>query len=271
MIAIHFLGQGETDEDFAWAKRHTWQSWRSRYKNNTEKIDRLIESYVPTMNPKRKNRWGEDRRANQVYVKEEQEEDEEEEGEGNENEAEQEDEGVNGKRGDRSDSDRSRSPPRSAKRRRSSGSTHKDDRQDSVGDGDEHERGRGGSPAGEPRSPPASDGGRRSAEPADWDHQYNAGLFDNPGDPAGGLPTPQRRARFATSSPKNVEANSPPALRDRRYSFEASPQQPRPNPIGPQGGGLKAAKRSARVAPGFVPPPDTGSGDGSTSDVDVSQ
>jgi hypothetical protein len=63
-------------------------------------------------------------------------------------------------------------------------------------------------------------------------------------------------------------------LHDRRYSFEASPQQPAPNPIGPQGGGLKVAKRSARVAPGFVPPPDTGSGDGedgSTSDVDVSQ
>ncbi|RXW18970.1 hypothetical protein EST38_g6880 [Candolleomyces aberdarensis] len=273
---IALCALGETDKDYEWANRHTWQSWRNRYKQKPEKIDKLIASFVPTMNPKRMNRWGEDRRVNKVYVKEEQEDDEDEDRD-NENEPEQEEGGVNAKRGNRSDSDRSRSPPRSGKRRRSSGSSHRDDRQDSAGEGDEHERGRGGSPAGEPRSPPASDHGRRSAEQDDWDHQYNAGAFDNPGNPAAGLPTPQRRARFATSSPKNaqsVEPKSPPDLRGRRYSFEATPQkQPRPNPAGPSGGGPKVAKRSVRVAAGGFPEANTGSEeeeDGSTSDVDVS-
>lgn len=38
--------KGEKDRNFAWAKRHSWDSWRTRYKNNEARFDYLINHHA---------------------------------------------------------------------------------------------------------------------------------------------------------------------------------------------------------------------------------
>ncbi|KAF7306750.1 Myb-DNA-bind-2 domain-containing protein [Mycena indigotica] len=39
------------DPEYAWVQRHTWQSWRERYKKNSERLDKLIATIVAQTNP----------------------------------------------------------------------------------------------------------------------------------------------------------------------------------------------------------------------------
>ena len=43
--------QAEHDPQFAWVTRHTWQSWRERYKKHAHRLDRVIESIVEHKKP----------------------------------------------------------------------------------------------------------------------------------------------------------------------------------------------------------------------------
>jgi hypothetical protein len=40
-----------TDPEYAWASRHTWQSWRERYKKNSARLDGLIAAVVDQKKP----------------------------------------------------------------------------------------------------------------------------------------------------------------------------------------------------------------------------
>ena len=39
------------DPEYAWVSRHTWQSWRERYKKNAERLDTIIASIVEQKKP----------------------------------------------------------------------------------------------------------------------------------------------------------------------------------------------------------------------------
>ncbi|KAF8807554.1 hypothetical protein BYT27DRAFT_7189632 [Phlegmacium glaucopus] len=39
------------DPEYAWVSRHTWQSWRERYKKNAERLDNIIASIVEQKKP----------------------------------------------------------------------------------------------------------------------------------------------------------------------------------------------------------------------------
>ncbi|KAG5645067.1 hypothetical protein DXG03_007157 [Asterophora parasitica] len=45
-----------TDDLFAWARHHTWQSWRNRYNKNMERLDPMIAKYVNKWKPTEKQR-----------------------------------------------------------------------------------------------------------------------------------------------------------------------------------------------------------------------
>ena len=62
---------------YDWSQRHTWQSWRERYKKNFEKFDRLIEEYLEK-NPRHPQGKGEYQLKRKGFVVEESEESEEE-------------------------------------------------------------------------------------------------------------------------------------------------------------------------------------------------
>jgi hypothetical protein len=40
-----------TDPEYAWVTRHTWQSWRERYKKNSQRLDTLIQAIVEQKKP----------------------------------------------------------------------------------------------------------------------------------------------------------------------------------------------------------------------------
>lgn len=40
-----------TDPDYAWVGRHTWQSWRERYKKNATRLDALVAAIVEEKKP----------------------------------------------------------------------------------------------------------------------------------------------------------------------------------------------------------------------------
>ncbi|KAI9512910.1 hypothetical protein F5148DRAFT_972934, partial [Russula earlei] len=40
-----------SDPEFAWVTRHTWQSWRERYKKNSQRLDSLIQAIVEQKKP----------------------------------------------------------------------------------------------------------------------------------------------------------------------------------------------------------------------------
>ncbi|KAF8077750.1 hypothetical protein FPV67DRAFT_1662548 [Lyophyllum atratum] len=54
---------------FAWAKRHTWQSWRNRYNKNVDRFNRMIDHYAKKENPTQKQLYALDRRLvhNQLF------------------------------------------------------------------------------------------------------------------------------------------------------------------------------------------------------------
>ncbi|KAI0068267.1 hypothetical protein BV25DRAFT_1875623 [Artomyces pyxidatus] len=39
------------DPEFAWVSRHTWQSWRERYKKNSQRLDMMIQAIVEQKKP----------------------------------------------------------------------------------------------------------------------------------------------------------------------------------------------------------------------------
>ncbi|KAG6845998.1 hypothetical protein H0H87_011046 [Tephrocybe sp. NHM501043] len=45
------LCEQSNDPEFAWVTRHTWQSWRERYKKNASRLDTLISSIVDRKKP----------------------------------------------------------------------------------------------------------------------------------------------------------------------------------------------------------------------------
>ncbi|KAF8506938.1 hypothetical protein F5888DRAFT_1646551 [Russula emetica] len=40
-----------SDPEFAWVTRHTWQSWRERYKKNSQRLDTMIQAIVEQKKP----------------------------------------------------------------------------------------------------------------------------------------------------------------------------------------------------------------------------
>lgn len=48
---ILIIAQAEHDPQYAWVTRHTWQSWRERYKKHAHRLDRVIESIVEHKKP----------------------------------------------------------------------------------------------------------------------------------------------------------------------------------------------------------------------------
>jgi hypothetical protein len=40
-----------SDPEFAWVTRHTWQSWRERYKKNSQRLDAMIQAIVEQKKP----------------------------------------------------------------------------------------------------------------------------------------------------------------------------------------------------------------------------
>jgi hypothetical protein len=40
-----------SDPEYAWVTRHTWQSWRERYKKNSQRLDTLIQAIVEQKKP----------------------------------------------------------------------------------------------------------------------------------------------------------------------------------------------------------------------------
>ena len=40
-----------SDPEYAWVSRHTWQSWRERYKKNSQRLDTLIQAIVEQKKP----------------------------------------------------------------------------------------------------------------------------------------------------------------------------------------------------------------------------
>jgi hypothetical protein len=40
-----------SDPEYAWVTRHTWQSWRERYKKNSQRLDALIQAIVEQKKP----------------------------------------------------------------------------------------------------------------------------------------------------------------------------------------------------------------------------
>ncbi|KAF5390342.1 hypothetical protein D9757_002781 [Collybiopsis confluens] len=43
--------------EFTWVTRHTWQSWRERYKKNADRLDKIIDSIVTTTKPTQGEKW----------------------------------------------------------------------------------------------------------------------------------------------------------------------------------------------------------------------
>jgi hypothetical protein len=55
---LYVLPKGNTNpEDYAWAQRHPWSSWRQRYKNNARRLDILIEHYANREPPSEHTRY----------------------------------------------------------------------------------------------------------------------------------------------------------------------------------------------------------------------
>jgi hypothetical protein len=46
VITNIFTGQAQENPDMAWVKRHSWQSWRERYRKRQDIFDPRIERYV---------------------------------------------------------------------------------------------------------------------------------------------------------------------------------------------------------------------------------
>lgn len=40
-----------SDPEYAWVTRHTWQSWRERYKKNSQRLDTMIQAIVEQKKP----------------------------------------------------------------------------------------------------------------------------------------------------------------------------------------------------------------------------
>ncbi|KAH7890127.1 hypothetical protein F5I97DRAFT_1850356 [Phlebopus sp. FC_14] len=78
--------------DFHWARRHTWHSWRERYKMQRTRLDPMIEKYVQQLKHIG-HTFGHDPRSRQYerfhQVEEDEEDEEEEEGDGQQQEDEQ--------------------------------------------------------------------------------------------------------------------------------------------------------------------------------------
>lgn len=58
LVKFHhlFLGVGinkfqADDGEYAWVRRHTWQSWRERYKKNSDRLDNIIAGIVAETKP----------------------------------------------------------------------------------------------------------------------------------------------------------------------------------------------------------------------------
>ncbi|KAI0048351.1 hypothetical protein FA95DRAFT_1539877 [Auriscalpium vulgare] len=45
------LCEMSNDPEYAWVSRHTWQSWRERYKKNSQRLDSLIQAIVEQKKP----------------------------------------------------------------------------------------------------------------------------------------------------------------------------------------------------------------------------
>lgn len=49
-------------DEYNWTKRHTWQSWRERYKKNARRLDPMIVQFVKREKPTEMQRYYRDRR-----------------------------------------------------------------------------------------------------------------------------------------------------------------------------------------------------------------
>lgn len=56
------------EPEFAWVSRHTWQSWRERYKKNAERLDKMIAAIVEQKRPQpgEKGQYGYVRQAEET-------------------------------------------------------------------------------------------------------------------------------------------------------------------------------------------------------------
>ncbi|KIK71132.1 hypothetical protein GYMLUDRAFT_33264 [Collybiopsis luxurians FD-317 M1] len=43
--------------EYTWVSRHTWQSWRERYKKNANRLDKIIDNIVTTTKPNQGEKW----------------------------------------------------------------------------------------------------------------------------------------------------------------------------------------------------------------------
>ncbi|EPQ50705.1 hypothetical protein GLOTRDRAFT_141458 [Gloeophyllum trabeum ATCC 11539] len=129
IVYERLMERGEWDPAYAWAKRHTWESWKQHYKMNREWFDERIKTIV-RLHPPRKDGKGQyelDRRRKRgrVFISELEgtdEDEDEEEGEGEEEEEEEAVEKQVGRRRPRDEDEERESmrPPPAKRMRRAS-------------------------------------------------------------------------------------------------------------------------------------------------------
>ena len=51
MLLLILRRMQANDPEYAWVTRHTWQSWRERYKKNSQRLDTLIQAIVEQKKP----------------------------------------------------------------------------------------------------------------------------------------------------------------------------------------------------------------------------
>lgn len=54
-------------DEYEWVNRHTWQSWRERYKRHQEEFDPIIERMAEQLNPSPRRTYDLNRKAGKSY------------------------------------------------------------------------------------------------------------------------------------------------------------------------------------------------------------
>ncbi|KAJ7438499.1 hypothetical protein FB451DRAFT_160259 [Mycena latifolia] len=265
-IYIRLMENAKLDpKEYGWVLRHTWQSWRERYKKNQERFDRVIEEQIVPLGVAPHQMYNLSRKAPRRSGGNRAMEEEEEESE-NENEDENENENEN------EDEDEDYAPAPSRKRRVSvSGSGQRDAKKqrrdlspDPFPEFDEDPGDVFEDPTDIAEDRMDSAPRKGTTPPCDDDDGVDNSLFDGPtqhtSSPAEVLPSPRMRSSQATlvgTAPRRETTTSagplvqrnitePPAIEEHppRRAQPARVTRPAARPVVP-----RTAKRKASPVP----------------------
>ncbi|KAF5315724.1 hypothetical protein D9611_004863 [Ephemerocybe angulata] len=257
----------DVDEEYAWTRRHSWQSWQNRYKKNMKRFNKAIDNLIPVINPEKELRWEADRRqnrGNQLEEEEEEEEDEEEDGDlgggkpKQDSDTEEDDDDAQPR--PPSNKGKGRAPP-------SDDEYEPSDQEEGKGKGREEEKN------ATPPPPEGGEGGDNWEDTNFQDFEQPRDADDPNGGPSKSPSGKERHARFAKSRTTSADSEilesmekRPSSSSRRRRSFEEAPNK-RPRLSAES---LKDSQptRMARRPPGFRPGGDASSSNGENSDND---